>query len=63
MAGARTILIVSHRLSAVRFADDIIALEKGRIVEAGTHVELMATNRYYAKTFLLQEMEEGEYAS
>ena len=59
MAGTRAILIVSHRLSAVRFADHIITLEKGRIVESGTHTDLLAANRYYAKTFQLQEMEEG----
>jgi ATP-binding cassette subfamily B multidrug efflux pump len=61
MAGHKTIIIVSHRLSALRFAHRIIALEKGRIVESGTHAELMAYDKYYAKTFRLQEIEE-EYA-
>jgi ATP-binding cassette subfamily B protein len=61
MAGHRTILIVSHRLSAVRFADQIIVLENGRIVESGAHAELLANDKYYAKTFRLQEIEE-EYA-
>ncbi|MGD2028383.1 MAG: ABC transporter ATP-binding protein, partial [Desulfobacterales bacterium] len=61
MAGHKTIIIVSHRLSAVRFADQIIALEKGRIVESGNHETLMAQDKYYAKTFRLQEIEE-EYA-
>jgi ATP-binding cassette, subfamily B, multidrug efflux pump len=61
MAGKKTILIVSHRLSAVRFADQIITLDRGRIIESGTHSELMANDRYYAKTFRLQEIEE-EYA-
>jgi ATP-binding cassette subfamily B protein len=63
MAGSRTIIIVSHRLSAVRFADYIITLEKGRIVESGSHTDLLETNQYYAKTFHLQEMEEAGYAS
>lgn len=58
MAGVKTIIIVSHRLSAVRFADLIISLDKGRIVELGTHEHLMENNRYYAKTFRLQEIEE-----
>ena len=59
MAGLRTIIIVSHRMSAVRLADRIITLEKGSIVESGTHAGLMENNRYYAKTFRLQEIEEG----
>ena len=61
MGGEKTIIIVSHRLSAVRFADRIIALDHGRITESGTHAELMEQNQYYAKTFRLQEVEE-EYA-
>ncbi len=60
MAEYRTILIVSHRLSAIRFADHIIALDKGRIVESGTHSELMEYDKYYAKTFRLQEIEEQD---
>jgi ATP-binding cassette, subfamily B, multidrug efflux pump len=61
MAGEKTIIIVSHRLSAVRFADRIITLDHGRIAESGTHAQLMENNQYYAKTFRLQEVEE-EYA-
>ena len=63
MIGEKTIIIVSHRISAVRFTDQIIALEKGRIVERGTHRELIVTDQYYAKTFQLQEIEEGVNAS
>ena len=61
MAGQRTIIIVSHRLSAVRFANQIIVLENGRIIESGAHAELLANDKYYAKAFRLQEIEE-EYA-
>ena len=63
LIGEKTIIIVSHRISAVSFADQIMALQKGRIIERGTHRELIATNQYYAKTFQLQEIEEGLNAS
>ncbi len=63
LAGARTILIVSHRLSAVRFADRILVLDGGRVVQSGNHADLLATNRYYAGTYRLQEVEEGGDAS
>ncbi len=57
--GHKTIIIVSHRISAVSFADQIIALDQGRIIEQGTHNDLLATNQYYAKTFQLQQIEES----
>jgi ATP-binding cassette subfamily B protein len=63
MAGSRTIVMVSHRLSAVRFADAIITLKNGCIVETGTHDELMALDDYYAKTFRLQEIVEDVNAN
>jgi ATP-binding cassette subfamily B protein len=59
LAGARTILIVSHRLSAVRFADRILVLDGGRVVHTGSHADLLAANGYYADTYRLQEVEEG----
>jgi len=55
LAGQKTILIVSHRISALTFADRIMSMSKGRIMEYGTHEELMANNTYYAHTFRLQE--------
>ncbi len=59
MAGHRTIIIVSHRISAVRFADHIITLKDGNIVESGTHEELLQyDDNYYSKSFRLQEIEE-----
>lgn len=58
MTGRKTIIIVSHRISAVSFADQIIALDQGKIIEHGTHSDLLATDQYYAKTFRLQEIEE-----
>ena len=45
----RTMLMIAHRLSTVRDCDAIIVIEKGRIVEAGSHDELMKRNGVYAK--------------
>jgi ATP-binding cassette subfamily B protein len=59
MVGQKTIIIVSHRISAVSFADQIIALRQGQMIEQGTHQDLIATQHYYAKAFELQEYEEG----
>jgi len=44
----RTVIMIAHRLSAVRDCDAIIALDKGRIVEGGSHSELLNKNGYYA---------------
>jgi ATP-binding cassette, subfamily B, multidrug efflux pump len=63
MVGSKTVIIVSHRISAVSFADQIIALDRGRIIEQGTHQNLVKTDQYYAKAFQLQELEEGVDAS
>jgi ATP-binding cassette subfamily B multidrug efflux pump len=63
MIGQKTIIIVSHRISAVRFADQIVALEQGRIVERGTHQDLVTSDGYYARAFHLQELEEELNAS
>ncbi len=57
LAESRTVMIVSHRLAALQFADNIIVLENGFITASGTHEELMERHPYYAKTFYMQEME------
>ncbi|MBE9221098.1 ABC transporter ATP-binding protein/permease [Cyanobacterium stanieri LEGE 03274] len=50
----RTTLVIAHRLSTIYDADQIVALEKGEIVEIGTHQELLAKKGYYAKLHSLQ---------
>jgi ATP-binding cassette subfamily B multidrug efflux pump len=56
LAGQKTIMIVSHRISALGFADRMMSVSKGQIIEYGTHEELMANDKYYARTFRLQEV-------
>lgn len=52
----RTTFIIAHRLSTVRNCDVIIALDKGRIIEMGTHEQLMAHKQYYYSLCTQQEM-------
>ena len=52
--GDKTVIFISHRLSTTRIADRIIMLEKGSIVEQGTHEELLSLNGKYAQMWKVQ---------
>lgn len=54
LAGDKTVIIISHRLSTTRFVDKIYMLEDGKIVESGTHDNLLKQDGKYAQMFRLQ---------
>jgi ATP-binding cassette subfamily B protein len=58
LIAGKTALLISHRLSTVRMADQVLVLDGGRIVEAGSHAELMTRGGHYAS---LYQMQAGRY--
>ncbi|MGH2396703.1 MAG: ABC transporter ATP-binding protein, partial [bacterium] len=55
----RTAILISHRISTVRHADQIIVVDDGRIVERGTHDELLSRGGLYADLYEKQLLEEA----
>jgi len=53
----RTTLLITHRLSQIRWADHILVLERGRLVASGTHEELLRRSPHYRRIFARYEME------
>lgn len=54
LSAGRTTLVIAHRLSTVRNADHIVVMDRGVVVESGTHAELMALGKAYARLHMLQ---------
>jgi ATP-binding cassette subfamily B protein len=57
-ASGRTMLIITHRLRVAQVADRVIVLDAGRIVERGTHADLLGHGGLYARLWRRQQLEE-----
>lgn len=58
----KTVIIVSHRISALSGCDKIFVLNKGRIDQSGTHEDLIRTSAFYKKAYHVQQFEEEDHA-
>jgi subfamily B ATP-binding cassette protein MsbA len=59
----KTSIVIAHRLSTIRRADKIVVMERGRIIETGTHAELLERGGRYRRLYELQFAEEEEHAT
>ncbi|MBK8189300.1 MAG: ATP-binding cassette domain-containing protein [Vampirovibrionales bacterium] len=62
LLSGRTVLVIAHRLSTIRHADRILVVEKGRIIETGSHEALLAQNGAYHRLYHLQFRDRAETA-
>jgi len=58
----QSVLIVSHRISALESMDEILVMAKGKVIARGTHKELLLSSPYYRETWELQQHESGSAA-
>tara|TARA_R110002096_G_scaffold132768_3_gene283252 strand:+ start:17058 stop:18938 length:1881 start_codon:yes stop_codon:yes gene_type:complete len=56
----RTSIVIAHRLATIKSADKILVMDKGRVVESGSHLELLAMNGYYTRLYEMQFKGEEE---
>ena len=60
IAEGRTTLVIAHRLSTIMDADQILVMDAGRIIERGTHRELLDAGGQYAQMWALQQQEDAQ---
>jgi len=60
VASKRTTLVIAHRLSTIADADNIIVLDKGRLIEQGSHEQLLESHGIYANLWQIQQQEEDQ---
>jgi ATP-binding cassette subfamily B multidrug efflux pump len=57
---SKTAIIISHRISSIKYADSILVVEDGKVVEEGTHDDLLKRNGAYADIYHQQQMQQDQ---